>query len=45
MWGVPTFIVDDEAVFVRLMDRPQGDGDHAIRTIERVLDLLTAGPS
>ena len=27
--------------FVRLMDRPAGDGAHATRTIERVLDLLT----
>ena len=39
-WGVPTFGVGAEASFVRLMDRPQGDGAHAIRTIERVLDLL-----
>jgi hypothetical protein len=44
VWGVPTFIVDDAAVFVRLMDRPQGDGDHAIRSIERVLDVLTGFP-
>jgi protein-disulfide isomerase len=40
VWGVPTFIVDDQSVFVRLMHRPEGDVDVAIRTIERVLDLL-----
>ena len=39
-WGVPTFAVGDQASFVRLMDRPRGDGDKATRTIERVLDLL-----
>jgi len=40
VWGVPTFIVGDETAFVRLMDRPEGDGAHAVRTIERILDLL-----
>jgi 2-hydroxychromene-2-carboxylate isomerase len=40
VWGVPTFISGDRAVFVRLMDRPEGDGDRAIRTIERILDLM-----
>lgn len=40
VWGVPTFIVGDQASFVRLMDRPQGDVALATRTIERVLDLL-----
>lgn len=40
VWGVPTFIRDDRAVFVRLMDRPRGDGQHARRSIDRVLDLL-----
>jgi hypothetical protein len=41
VWGVPTFVLGDEATFVRLMDRPQGDGTYAIQTIDRVLDLLT----
>ena len=27
VWGVPTFILGDQAVFVRLMTRPQGDGE------------------
>lgn len=44
VWGVPTFILGDQAVFVRLMDRPAGDGAHAIRTVERVLDLLDGFP-
>jgi 2-hydroxychromene-2-carboxylate isomerase len=43
VWGVPTFIAADQAVFVRLMDRsPTGtDPAGSIRTIERVVDLLT----
>lgn len=44
VWGVPTFISGDNAVFVRLMDRPQGNGELAIRTIERVVDLLHGFP-
>ncbi|MGA2473927.1 MAG: DsbA family protein, partial [Acidimicrobiales bacterium] len=32
MFGVPTFVVDDRAVFVRLMSRPQGDTVLARRT-------------
>jgi len=44
VWGVPTFIAGDRAVFVRLMDPPDGDADVAVRTVERVLDLLTGWP-
>ena len=40
VWGVPTFVSGDRAVFVRLMDRPEGDGALATRTIEHVLDLV-----
>jgi len=40
IWGVPTFVSADRAVFVRLMERPNGDAHRAIRTVERVLDLL-----
>jgi hypothetical protein len=40
VWGVPTFIVGDQAAFVRVMHRPDGDGAEARRTIDRVLDLL-----
>lgn len=43
-WGVPTFVQGDRAVFVRLMDRPEGDGERAQRTIERVVELLTEFP-
>ena len=40
VWGVPTFIQGDQSVFVRLMNRPKGDGQLAIGTIERVVELL-----
>lgn len=40
VWGVPTFIVGDRAVFVRLLDTPHGDGDLAIATVQRVLDQI-----
>jgi hypothetical protein len=40
MWGVPTFVSGDRAIFVRLMDRPAGDAQRAISTVERVLDLV-----
>ena len=34
VWGVPTFVQGDRAVFVRLMERPRGDGAarHAARS-------------
>ena len=43
VWGVPTFIAGDQAVFVRLMNRaPLGaDSASSVRTIERTVDLLT----
>ncbi|MBV9660916.1 MAG: DsbA family protein [Acidimicrobiales bacterium] len=44
VFGVPTFVVDDRAVFVRLMHRPEGDANVARTTVERVLDLLTGWP-
>jgi hypothetical protein len=44
VWGVPTFIREDNAVFVRLMERPRGDGAVARRTIDRVIDLLDGFP-
>lgn len=44
VWGVPTFVSGDAAVFVRLMERPQGDAEVARRTVGRVLDLLTGFP-
>jgi hypothetical protein len=44
VFGVPTFIVDDRAVFVRLMSRPAGDAAVALRTMEGVLDLFETMP-
>ena len=44
MFGVPTFIVGDDAVFVRLMTRPEGDSVLARATIDRVLDLIGDHP-
>ena len=44
VWGVPTFVQGDEAVFVRLMTRPRGDAELARRTIDRVIDLLSGFP-
>jgi 2-hydroxychromene-2-carboxylate isomerase len=40
VWGVPVFIVGESAVFVRLLDRPDGDEALAQHTVERVLDLI-----
>ena len=45
VWGVPTFIVGDQAAFVRLMDRPEGDADRARTTIQQVIDLFTQVPT
>ena len=46
VWGVPTFISDDEAVFVRLMDRAPAGADPEVsrRSIERVIGLLDGWP-
>ncbi|MDQ1443675.1 MAG: hypothetical protein QOI20_139 [Acidimicrobiaceae bacterium] len=41
VFGVPTFISGERAIFVRLMDRPAGDGPRATSSIERVMDLVT----
>ena len=43
-FGVPTFVAGEQAVFVRLMTRPEGDAAVATATINRVLDLLTGHP-
>ncbi|MET0146911.1 MAG: DsbA family protein [Ilumatobacteraceae bacterium] len=40
VWGVPTFIVGDAAVFVRLLELPGGDAAVATQTVERVLDQV-----
>jgi DSBA-like thioredoxin domain len=45
MFGVPTFIVGDQAVFVRLMTRPKGDAELARSTIEHVVRLIVDQPA
>jgi hypothetical protein len=44
VFGVPTFIRGDRAVFVRLMDRPDGDAHRATSAISRTLDLMEGWP-
>ena len=39
VFGVPTFIVGDQAAFIRVMSRPRGDGKFAKETIERAVDV------
>ncbi|CAB4556482.1 MAG: thioredoxin domain-containing protein [Actinobacteria bacterium] len=38
VWGTPTFIVQDKAVFVRLLDHAHGSPSVGTTTIERILD-------
>lgn len=40
VWGVPVFIRQDKAVFVRLLDRADGDEALAVKTIERILENI-----
>lgn len=44
VFGVPTFIVGDAAVFVRLMTRPEGDGRRARTVIEGLVTLIVERP-
>jgi hypothetical protein len=44
VFGVPTFIVGDRAVFVRVTTRPGTDAASARRTVEGVVDLFDAHP-
>jgi hypothetical protein len=44
VWGVPTFIAGDRAVFVRFLDRPEGDAEVARRRIEHAVDLVVDEP-
>jgi hypothetical protein len=45
VFGVPTFVVGDDAVFLRLMERPGGDAAIAAATIERIIETITGWPS
>lgn len=38
VWGTPTFVMDDKAVFVRLLDHSHGDAAVARRTVERIIE-------
>jgi 2-hydroxychromene-2-carboxylate isomerase len=38
VWGTPTFVVENKAVFVRLLDHAHGDQTVGKATIERILD-------
>ena len=46
VFGVPTVIAGDppDAVFVRVMSRPDGDAGLARGTVDQVLDLLSGSP-
>ena len=44
VFGVPTFVLDDNAVFVRVMTRPAGDVALATSTIDYILELLADHP-
>jgi DSBA-like thioredoxin domain len=44
VFGVPTFIVGDRAVFVRVTTRPDGDAASARHTIEGVVELFDEHP-
>ena len=41
VFGVPTVIAAGKAAFIRVMRSPEGDTDLAVRTVERVVDLVT----
>jgi len=43
-FGVPTFVVGDQAAFVRVTTRPRGDAALARSTVEHVLGLLVDHP-
>ncbi|MEA3055589.1 MAG: hypothetical protein QOD30_1021 [Actinomycetota bacterium] len=44
VWGVPTFIADGQAAFVRVMDRPRDGLHEPIKVIERIVGLLSGWP-
>jgi len=45
VFGVPTFIIGDAAVFIRLTERAGGDAAIAAATIDRLVDTITGWPS
>jgi hypothetical protein len=45
VWGVPTFIANGHAAFVRLLDRPKGDAALATSSIEKIVAMLGEWPA
>jgi hypothetical protein len=43
-FGVPTFVVNDNATFVRYMSEPSGDPDQSVELITSLLALMTNRP-
>ena len=44
-FGVPTMVVDEDAVFIRYMDKPTDDADASIELITSLYNTLTTRPS
>ena len=44
VFGVPTFIVGEAATFTRVRNRPRGDTEGAIKTVESIVGLMTEWP-
>jgi DSBA-like thioredoxin domain len=45
VFGVPTFVVGEQAAFIRIMHRPNGNAGEATRTIERIVGLVDEWPA
>lgn len=45
VFGVPTFFVDGQAVFVRYMERPTDDAAASVALIARLVDLVANQPA
>jgi len=45
VFGVPTFVIGDDAAFIRLTERAGGDSAIAAATIDRIIDTITGWPS
>jgi hypothetical protein len=45
VFGVPTFFVADQAVFVRYMERPTEDPAASVVLIERLVDMVAHQPA
>jgi 2-hydroxychromene-2-carboxylate isomerase len=43
-FGVPTFVVNGDATFVRYMTPPTEDAEHSIKVITSIIDLMTLDP-